>query len=977
MNPFRLSGGLSEGARVGPYLIRATLGAGGLAMVYRATAPDGSTVALKVLNAEETSEEQVARSRRELRALRRMNHPNVVRVLDAGQYEGRPWLALEYVGGGDLDDLARRWNDAPPPDRAERSVELLRGLARALEHVHENGVFHRDVKPSNVLIASDGTPRLTDFGAAKNEDSLGSQLTLQGRLVGTVAFMAPEQIAGEAISARTDLYGLGAVFYLLLTGRRPIEASSIAGYLSKHLMESPAPPSSVAPDVPEHLSRICMRLLRKDPGARYASAAELLRALEVPPAPRTIRLRGREALLDRADADLLALSRGWGGIRVISGPLGSGRSALVDEVAARATEDGVEVRRWPRPVTRAPTLLVVDDLDVLEPGGREGALNLLASLPEGVLALVVVRDAPAPGLLTALGAHGRTVMEWTLSPLECAEAVEVLRDRGLARSEGSVLVRRLEEIEALWPGAVLEQLAALEEAGWVRPEGQGLALAVSAEQLRDHALPVSSARTTRLYDWLSRLDASQRRRLDVMAVLGDEADEGLVDELAGTRAPPRGAGPLDVLLDRSEEGPVRVLRFRRTGYRPLIAAMLPDEERRRLHGRAADLLLERHRRRIGGTAAVIAEHLLQAGRAAEALPLLLRGARWALRRRQAAEALALVERTAPGPGDAPAQAVLGEALLALRRPEPAAEALERALAGDLTEEGPGEEARLRALLGIALGDLGRVRPAMELLRVARRELPPRSPLRFAVRRAYADALVLDGHMDEARVAWEGAAAEARASRDLLQEGSALLGLGELEVRLGDLESARRSLRQAAERLHEAGASRALAIALIDVAQLYRADGRLRQAEQQALQAAALADAPEHLDVLARASVELAAAREGVGDLAGAREALRRALQVELRRGDLPDDALAELHVLARQLLPPAAREGLRPFPSAPAVPAHARALHALAAARLAWSEGDGDRARQVATAALVDAEGPRLSGLRAGLRALAAEEVPP
>ncbi|MBA2320259.1 MAG: serine/threonine protein kinase, partial [Deltaproteobacteria bacterium] len=265
------------GDLLGPFRLLERIGAGGMATVYRAAHPSGAIVAVKVLNPATVAQEDVRRFTREYQLLARIDHPNVVKTYEAGVRQGYPWLALEYVAGTDLATLIDQWAANPPADRFERAEHLLRGLCRALQYVHDLGFVHRDLKPQNVLVTAEGDAKLTDFGVVKAGEGV-TQLTMAGRLVGTVAFMAPEQITGEPLDRRTDLYALGAVLYMMLTFRRPIEAASVAGYLARHLTEVPRPPSDWEPSIPRRLERICQRLLVKDRSARYPSALAVLQA---------------------------------------------------------------------------------------------------------------------------------------------------------------------------------------------------------------------------------------------------------------------------------------------------------------------------------------------------------------------------------------------------------------------------------------------------------------------------------------------------------------------------------------------------------------------------------------------------------------------------------------------------------------------------------------------------------------------------
>ena len=191
------------GDQVGSYRLGDMLGVGGMATVYKATHPEHGLVALKVLHPGKADTEEARRFRREFLTLRELDHPAVVRVFEAGKHGVYPWLAMEYVDGVDLGTLVDRWNAEPPADRFGRVEVIFRDLCEALRAVHVAGLVHRDLKPSNVLVTSGGRAKLTDFGVVKSQGGqFTTQLTVAGKLVGTVAFMAPEQITGEVVQLR-------------------------------------------------------------------------------------------------------------------------------------------------------------------------------------------------------------------------------------------------------------------------------------------------------------------------------------------------------------------------------------------------------------------------------------------------------------------------------------------------------------------------------------------------------------------------------------------------------------------------------------------------------------------------------------------------------------------------------------------------------------------------------------------------------
>ncbi|RME26573.1 MAG: serine/threonine protein kinase, partial [Deltaproteobacteria bacterium] len=228
------------GAAIGPYLVVGELGRGGMATVLEVVHRDGGEHrALKLLLPTSRSREAARRMEREFVTLSRLDHPAVLRVFDAGLYQGRPWFVTEKLVGQDLRDAVESWRDIPPAERYRRAEHVLAQVAGALAYIHDQGLVHRDVTPGNIMLLADGSVRLMDFGVVKEP---GAELTRAGEVVGTVAYIAPEQITGGVVDARTDLYALGAVLYLMLTGRRPFNARNLAGYLDKHLNRRPRPP---------------------------------------------------------------------------------------------------------------------------------------------------------------------------------------------------------------------------------------------------------------------------------------------------------------------------------------------------------------------------------------------------------------------------------------------------------------------------------------------------------------------------------------------------------------------------------------------------------------------------------------------------------------------------------------------------------------------------------------------------------------
>jgi serine/threonine protein kinase len=271
---------LSDGDEFAGYRIEQRLGRGGMGILYLALEPSlERRVALKLIAPEAASDDVFARRfAEESRIAAAIEHPNVVPIYAAGEEEGVPWIAMRYVAGSDLGRRLAREGRLDPREAAE----LIAQIGNGLDAIHAVGLVHRDVKPANVLLSGEPGAEhayITDFGVARNV-ATESGLTQTGRFVGTLDYVAPEQISGGPVDARVDVYALGCLLFKLLTGEVPFPREGEAARLYAHLHDPPPAPSLYAPEVPMALDDVVIRAMSKDPDDRYPSAGDLGRAAQ-------------------------------------------------------------------------------------------------------------------------------------------------------------------------------------------------------------------------------------------------------------------------------------------------------------------------------------------------------------------------------------------------------------------------------------------------------------------------------------------------------------------------------------------------------------------------------------------------------------------------------------------------------------------------------------------------------------------------
>ncbi len=260
----------------GKYELVEPVGQGGMATVFRARRlTDGAVVAVKVLHEHYAHDREfVERFQREARAASQLRHPNIVPVLESGSDRGIHYIVMEFVEGTDLKTLLRRVGRLKPEEAVRIAVEVCKALAYA----HARGIIHRDIKPQNILVTSDGAVKVTDFGIARAATS--ATITETGTVLGSVHYLAPEQALANPVGPATDLYALGVVLYELLTGRLPFDGDSPIAIALRHVHDPPPPPRIFDPNIPPRLEGIVLRALAKSPLHRYRSAEEMRLDLE-------------------------------------------------------------------------------------------------------------------------------------------------------------------------------------------------------------------------------------------------------------------------------------------------------------------------------------------------------------------------------------------------------------------------------------------------------------------------------------------------------------------------------------------------------------------------------------------------------------------------------------------------------------------------------------------------------------------------
>ena len=378
---------MEAGTLSGRYETSERLGTGGMSSVYKATDRIlERTVAVKILAEHLHDDERfVARFKREALAVAKLIHPNIVQVYDTGVDEGRHYIVMEYVEGRSGAQILQRQGPVEPEVAAEIGIQACAGL----DYAHRRGIIHRDVKPGNLMVV--GGPvgggemivKLTDFGIARAIEQ--TRITQVGSVVGTAAYLAPEQVRGEEATPATDVYALGVVLYQFLTGRLPYEGSSLAELAVRQQNEKPLPPSTYDSDIPEPLGAAVLRALEGDPSRRYASAEELASGLR-------LGLQGEDVTLP--------LEEGTSATSVLGGDTAATRHLGRDTAQTEYRPPASQTRRpAPRPVAPVPAPAPAPPVRRAAEPRRRGVFSRFVRFVLALVALVLVAAAVATAVI--------------------------------------------------------------------------------------------------------------------------------------------------------------------------------------------------------------------------------------------------------------------------------------------------------------------------------------------------------------------------------------------------------------------------------------------------------------------------------------------------------------------------------------------------------------------------------------------------
>jgi len=907
---------LQAGQQLGPYRVERFMARGGMAEVYAAqdTRTD-EPVAIKLLRPLDDDPAARRGFRREFRALSRLNHPNVLRVYEWGLHGHRPWFSMERVPGHDLSAEVRGWEDLPPQDRFTRAQAILVQLARALDHVHDRGLVHRDLTPANVLIRPDGLVKLTDFGVVRDLSDERAATEVRG----TAAWIAPEQALSQPVDARTDLYALGALLYLMLTGRRPFTARSVQGFIDKHVHEVPRRPIELDPRVPPHLDAIAVRLLQKRPQDRFASASHLLHVLgELDPLDDTEhwppRLVGRTVLRAhlRALLDRVARQR-EGGVVLVQGAPGQGKTRILDVAESQARRRGITVaraesrpsdgpfgtfvnvledlapdqipdviraallgegdrprERYPvlsafRPLLAdaAPAVLILDDLHLAD----GASLDLLEYLVRNTLSLAhepvlfvlgeeVEGDGPT-ALQDRLEPLGVTVRE-RLGPLARSEVEELLLSLLAEPRASEALAARLHDETQGSPAFLADMLRGLVDEGLIVQEDGRWRIVLDPTEITRSSLPMPASLRQALTERLAPLPDNALDVGRTLAVARRPIELDVLLQASSLDEEPTVHG-LDTLVgagivQESRADDRELIELSHQRFRDVLLEEQTRQQRQQGHQRLGEVLERHHRRHPGRVVEELTFHFDRAGLVVKAYAYLRRTAQRRIDASLWDEALDVIDRAIRMEEAARPQMLLDDA--------------DRALSELLL-------GRSQSLYALGRSDEANA-DAMTAVRLAAEVGDPLLESRVLVehgRQARAQ-----GRLDDARTSIERALDRAEAAHDPALRTTPLYELGALAWADRDLQTAATSWRRSLETAQRVGDERAVAFGFNGLGILSFCNGQTMEARRHLEQSARLFEQMGLLAPLSIARTNLAELYHATGLLKKAQALAERTIQ---------------------------------------------------------------------------------------------------
>ena len=915
------------GDTIGPYVVDHRIAVGGMGAVYQvheAEHPE-RRLALKLLHGATSDSAALSRFRREFRALARLRHPNVLEVIQFGTLEDRAWYTMRLIDGHDLRDEMATWSGLTPEARNHKVRDILIQIARALDHIHDRGLVHRDVTPSNLMVNADGHVLLMDFGLVKDQSV---NLTQVDEVLGTLAFAAPEQILGKPVDARTDLYSLGAVLYLLLTGKKPFHARTVQGYMDRHLHEDPRPPEDLDPLISVELSAICLRLLQKVPEDRYATAAHLLHTLGASDAiedydawpPRVIgRLPIKAALTELMDE--LSSNRS-GPSMLLTGGVGEGKSRLLEWAEDESRKRGLRIlhgscRSNDRPfgpfvdlyedlldvapcldeeqrqtldtafssretrmerypvlaayrtllAASAPAILLLDNVDQASASTRELLSFLVRNLvgepnmPIGFLVTHTSETATLPSSLAELSA----LQHMHLEPLQAQEVEELVLSIVESSPAAVALATRLHEETRGNPSFLADTLKGLKDEGLLKEQSGRWEVTLPPEEISHSRLPMPASVRQLVAERLAPLSAEALQTAQVLALArGGLQLDTLMDVVELDESTLMDA--LDELVDahivveeRDNDEDFAELAHNR--FRDVLVEGVEPTLRAMRHRAIGEALERQHRHALGPFVEDLAYHFEHAGLPPKAYAFLLQTANKHLQRSLHAEALQFLDRCLTTEPMARPHLLLDEAdrtlgnahysrakaLYHLGRWDEAIDAGRAAAQLADAAEDEGLSSRVHATLGEHLRNRGfdseaefHLRRALDQADMVQDESLKLKPLYHlgAVLWSY-------GRLDDAERLWHQTLTAAQEQRNARAEGLAMNGLGILAICRGGSAEARRMLETAAALFERLGMNRELAVARVNLIELYLSVGVLRKALQLAEATTARAREVQH------------------------------------------------------------------------------------------------------------------------------------